>query len=220
MNPVNLLQAFRNEVRDTEEDYLWSDAEVYQYMNWAQVEFCRRIGGIADSVSPQFRIELTDGMPYYTLPETILKVRAAIMESDGRELLLMNEENVYAAGRTLAEPAGKIDTLIIGLEQDYIRTLTLPSEADVGDHIRLIVYRLPLTEISSAGEGALEIQSHHHPHLLLGMCAFAHRKQDAETFNKSRADDYAQQFEVYCSRSRAERERREHRPRVVTYYDV
>jgi hypothetical protein len=45
----------------------------------------------------------------------------------------------------------------------------------------------------------------------------AHLKQDAETYDRGRADQFRTEFFAYCDQAKAEREKREHKFRTVAY---
>ena len=64
---------------------------------------------------------------------------------------------------------------------------------------------------------ALEIDEQHHLHLLDGMKRLAYRKEDAETYDRGRADQFDAAFYAYCDQAKAERERREHKYRTIPY---
>lgn len=218
MTPSELKDAFREMVRDQVEPYLWSDAEIYRYMNRAQNDLCRLVGGISDSRSGATYIRMAENVAYYPISQKILKVVAVYRDDTGEALQLLNEETLYAKGRTLRDPVGKPRSVVVGMDQDYVRLDPVPDAAESGLHLRMHVYRLPLNDIDSQGNcGALELHEQHHIHLLAGIAAQAYRKQDAETFDITRANTFADEFAAYCSQCKRERERREHTPRTITY---
>lgn len=73
--------------------------------------------------------------------------------------------------------------------------------------IEMTVFRLPLTAITDDGDQALEIDEQHHSHLLLWMKHLGYDKQDAETFDRRKSDDFAQRFNTYCAEAKKEQDR-------------
>ena len=62
-----------------------------------------------------------------------------------------------------------------------------------------------------------EIGEEHLLSLLLWMKHRAYGKQDAETFDRSKRDEYKSSFEAYCNSAKAEWERYKSKVRVVEY---
>ena len=73
--------------------------------------------------------------------------------------------------------------------------------------INLAVYRLPIVPITTLGDQALEIDAQHHTHLLLWMKHRAYNKQDAETFDKRKSQDFKDAFLAYCEEAKREQQR-------------
>jgi hypothetical protein len=223
----DLLNLFRIEVRDQDTPQLWSDDEIYSYMDDAQKMFCRFGGGIADSTTAAVtHIDFSAGDTFVTLDPCILKIRAARLTSNGRDVELLNFEDVqssrvyldygFRTGYTFFDPTpGEVRGLVLGMEPNKARLVRVPIAADGLD---LIVYRLPLAVVDEASKAAeLEIDAQHHRHLLSWMKYLAHTKQDAETYDRGRAADFKQVFEVYCDMAKGEREKKEHKYRLMGY---
>ena len=49
------------------------------------------------------------------------------------------------------------------------------------------------------------------------MVALAYNKQDAETYDKSKAEERAAKFLSYCDQAKTEQGRREHKYRTISY---
>ena len=49
------------------------------------------------------------------------------------------------------------------------------------------------------------------------MAALAYMKQDAETYDKTKSAEFEARFLGYCDMARKEKERREHKTRIVAY---
>lgn len=223
MDSTALYNLFRSDLRDEAQPYLWTDSDVFGYMDDAQNMFCRLQGGIADASSTLTQVALTANQPFAAISPKILKLRQANRAADFATLTILNFEDLShqatqddygrRARYRLDNTVGQVDAIIVGMETNKIRLVHLPA---TDQSINLIVYRLPLTTLTAAGQD-LEIDEQHHRHLLLWMKHLAYAKQDAETYDKGRSDQFGQEFRVYCDLAKAEREKREHKYRTVGY---
>lgn len=223
MTPTQLYNLFRSDTRDETSSYLWSDIEVYSYMDDAQKQFCRLSGGIADSTSAITQITVVAGNEFAEYDPRILKLRDMSRASDFRTVEILNFEDLgrpadytysmFNGLTKLTDRTGPIVAVVSGMEVNRLRLIDIPEENEV---LRAIVYRLPLENITPLST-AFEIDEQHHRHLLHWMKHLGHQKQDAETYDRGRAVEFAAAFYEYCDRSKAERERREHKYRTVAY---
>lgn len=224
MKSDGLLELFRKEVNDLRDPPLWTDDEVYSYMDDAQKMFCRLGGGIADSSTPEITIvSATEDEEFSDIDPRILKIRSARRASDQRRVDILNFEDLESMNPiddygiqhnfTLTSRSGPITAMVVGMEQDRVRWISIP-QAD--EDILLIVYRLPLETISKEGQN-LEIQEQHHRHLMHWMKALAYQKQDAETFDRGKAAEFESRYLTYVRQANEERGRREHKYRTVGY---
>lgn len=225
MDGAALLAIFRKEVRDEATPHLWSDEEIISYATHAQEMFCRLGGGIADSTSAITVVPVVAGDDFSPISPRILKIRAAYNAATGRDIQLLNYEDLqmggfggqydygqYVSNFRLDSTPGEVTGLVEGMEPNKVRWVRIPLE-DLT--VKLIVYRLPLDDVDESTE--LEIDVHHQRYLLHWMKYLAHQKQDAETYDRGRAEQFRNEFEMYCDRAKAERERREHKYRAVAY---
>ena len=213
MDTSEVLALFRNEVRDNTAPYLWSDAECFGYMDRAQKDFCRHTGGISDSRSSVTRLTLVPGTADYRLHPSIMKIKRVGRDSDGGILELHNVEDLMELPTVANAPTGVPEKMLVDADTDYVRLYPTP---EVEDTLHIFVFRRPLSPITEAAQ-PFEISEQHHYALLDGVCMYAHRKQDAETFDKGRADSYEQRFLRYCDDAKHERELREHKQRLISY---
>lgn len=230
MTPAQIYALFRSDVRDTVEPYLWSDTDVWAYINDAQEQFCRLTGGIADSSTAAIcTVAVTAGDTSCTYDPRILRLRKVWRASDMRTVDVVsfndlgyhdNSRDDYGfmymhgnSGPMFSTVPGPINSIVTDMDAGKI---TLPCPAVADDTLHLITYRLPLTDITSAST-AFEIDSQHHIHLLDWVKHLAHMKQDAETYDRGKATEFEASFRAYCEQARSERERRETKPRVVAY---
>lgn len=226
MNSTELKAAFRADVQDEASDYLWSDAEIFRYMNGAQAEFVRAIGGIPDSSTTAVtQLTLPAGQEFVATHAKILRIRG-LRDAAGRRVDILNYEQFEADGNTswcdygfrsnvMDLTQGVVRAVVTGMQQHYVRPVMIPAVETV---LKLTVDRLPLNELTTTGQ-TLEIDVLHHEYLLLGMKARALMKNDAETFDRARANENAAAFAAYCAKCFDERIRSEHRYRGVQYAD-
>ena len=213
MTSDDLYALFRSDVVDAVAPYLWSDTEVWGYMNDAYRMFARLTGGIPDASSALTRLTLTPGVATNTVSPLILRFRSAYLLSDGTELKIINEADlprlatsdygqVNPARRNLL--TGKVTHMVTGMDRratsGTVRWVYIP---DAEDTVQLSVQRLPLETVESGFEFP-EIGEEHHEHLMLWMKARAYGKQDAECFDRGRRDEYTQAFRTYCAEAKAE----------------
>lgn len=193
----------------------WSDERLYPYLNDAQMMFARETGGLPDSSSDMTKIDYALGDTSFVQDERVLKIRAARDETTGEGIEVINYEDIPKYGFRLDGRTGPyVKYLIIGMDENV---LMYPTPTAAGS-IRLTVDRLPLADITlDDPENGLEIKPHHHLHLLHWMKSLAYMNQDAEIFNKSKAQEFEQRFLAYCEKARKEKDRLKHKTRVVTY---
>ena len=213
MDSTELRDQFRADVVDQVEPFLWSDDEVFSYMDDAQKMFCRLTGGLGDATSALTTITYNTATDWVATSPLILKIRDAFRAVDGRPIAVINYEDLASSGLRFD---GRIDVpraLIIGMEADKARLYPFPS---VGDSIRLVVDRLPLKPITDADQ-KIEIAAQHKTGLSLWMKARAYDKQDAETFDRNKAEKFDQKFRDYCAAAKLEKDRAKHKTRIVGY---
>lgn len=224
MDSTALRDFFRSEVRDEVTPYLWSDVEIYSYIDDAQKMFCRLQGGIADATSVVTQLAVPAGTVNVALSPRILKVREAHHADSGHGVEILNFEDLQtrgsgddygfrSVGYALDMSTGPVTAMVVGMNANKARLIRIPEQNTV---LRLVVYRMPLDIIEDADQ-LLEIDEHHHRHLLHWMKHLAHQKQDAETYDRGRSDMFRTEFFAYCDRAKAEQERREHKYRTVGY---
>lgn len=216
MSPEEIVKLCRIELADEATPPLWSDFELFNHLNDAQVQFCRTTGGIPDSTSALSTVAITVALPSFKLDERILKIRDAYRTSDGKRIDIVNFEDMEKKGMRFNGRTGPLAAVIIGMDDDQAIPYPIPSKADT---LKLVIDRLPLTEIceSNASTAKMEIKKHHHKHLLHWMKKLAYEKQDAETFNKNKSVEFEKKFYAYCDSARMEKDRRKHHTRVVAY---
>ena len=214
MTSGDLLALLRAELDDLADPYLWSDDELYSYIDDAQKMFCRKTDGIPDATTvavTQFPVAIGDS--YHPLHPSILKIRAVSRADTGREVEVLNYEDLaprglyYQAGVT-----GPVYHLVIGEQMHTARTFPVSNEVVT---LNLLVFRLPLYPI--VDDQPFEIDDAHLLHLMSWCKRMAYLKQDAETFDKRASLDNEERFYAYCTEVMAEEQKKAHKTRVVQY---
>jgi hypothetical protein len=225
MNSGDLYTAFRSDVVDIEQPYLWTDSEVYRYMDDAYRTFVRETGGVPDVSSALTQIPIVAGAAFADISPLVLKFRQAYLVSTGKALSIVNDADIpnavtadYGQLRNVLNDTrrGEVGYMVVGMERDKVKWLPTPA---ANDTVQLSVYRLPLDSITEGDEffEFPDIGAEHVEYLLLHMKARAYGKQDAETFDRGRRDVYKQEFAEYCSKATAEWERYKSKVRVTRY---
>lgn len=223
MNSTELFDLFRTDIVDVALPYLWSDDEVWRYMNDAYFMFVRLTGGIPDYTSDATIVPVTAGEKLSPLNSSILRVVAAHLASDGRPLTIINPTDLptlrdsdYGQVRPmwLDTTPGPVRYMLIGAQQHTCQWLQVPI---VNDEVNLLIQRLPLSRISGDSQEFIDVNEEHHFHFLLWMKKLAYMKQDAETFDRTKSGDNDMAFRNYCAEAKAELERKKHKTRVVSY---
>lgn len=214
MNSTELLTLFRQEVDDLEEPYLWSDDEAFEFMTDAQRQFCRWTEGIADSRTASVcQLSIVPDTEWYAKSPLILKVRDARRTDTGRSVGVVNPEHIDDYGLRFDGNKSVLKAIVDGLTDGFFRAYPIPNETVT---VNLAVFRLPLLAITDIDQ-LFEIAEHHHPHLTMWMKKRAYGKQDADTYDQKRSDDYEAQFRAYCFQALREQERARRRVGVTTY---
>lgn len=217
---------YRSDVQDTSRPYLWSDSEVYRYMNEAYRMFVRLTGGIADFTSDATQVEIVANEPVGELSPLIMRIMSVERQSDGHPIKVINPTDASTLGSSdygqlrssiMSPQPGPVRAMVIGGERGKCRWLDTPVENDVA---LMHIYRLPVRTITGPGDADFEfdeIGEEHHYYLLLWMKHLGYSKADADTFNPEKARRFEEEFRAYCLSAKAEWERYKHKTRVVAY---
>lgn len=223
MTSSELLALFRAETTDTVTPYLWSDAEVYAYINDAYYMFVRLTGGVSDALSDACIVEASSKEPYSDLDPSILRIRQATLAPSGRTVRVINAQDVETLSDedfgvlsrlNVSTAIGEIRYMVIGLQPNVVRWVNIPDRLYT---VQLVVERLPLIPVTGADQSLPDVAAHHHLHLLSWAKARAYQKQDADTFDAESAKTFADQFTAYCEFAKREKDQYKHKVRVVRY---
>ena len=169
---------------------LWSNEELYHYIDEAHREFARDTLCLLDATTFD-AVAITAGSAWVEFDERIVELRRVYLNSTGNmvEFMTLNDferGNVYAAdygaqrlNSSWKQTTGTPSVLITDMETGKGRLYPIPS-AD--DSLEMIVYREPLYEIEDTNTD-LEIDSKFRRALINGAAMQAYSKDDVETYN-------------------------------------
>ena len=156
--------------------FLWTNEELVGYINEAQIEAARRSLLIQDVTT----ISITNGVAEYALPSTVLKIKQAILSSNGKEIFpreLMDFSGMQNWTTLEGTPIYYIKDWTTG----YIRLYRTP---DADNTLTLYIYRLPTTTLSwDNSDASFEIQDQYIIPMLDYAAYKAYNKQDSDTFD-------------------------------------
>lgn len=211
MNAAELVDRLRSDLDDVAEPYLWSNTELYSYVDAAQKMFCRQTEGLPD-VLPMNLVVGVDGagQEWYERDPRILKVRGVrridhTNPSIGRGVSVLSFAQFQRTCQYYDSRSGPVQVLVDGERKGFFRAYPVPSVADL---LELTVLRLPDT-LGDGSDAELEVDEMHHLYLLDGAKSLAYLKQDSQTLDKAAANDAKQRFEAYCFRCKQEQSRTE-----------
>lgn len=207
MNVLELVTAARqrlDSIGDGAADYWitddsdsrWSNVELVDYLNQAQIEYASRVPIVdsttsADSSSiPLCSLTLVAGTSRYAISPKILNVKRAFLASTKEEICKISEHGVY-----LDTSSTFPSTLTYyQLDQD-MNAITFIAAPTIADTVTFTVERLPLSTLTwTANTESPEIRERDHYHLIHWMEYLARLKGDEETADSALASRAAERF--------------------------
>lgn len=188
------LDALRYELRvrrldDAVAPFLWSDAELDDYLNDAVRQACIRQRLIVDAETPEVcALMLAPNQRSYAVHPAVLAVRAAAIEGNGAlTITTLRRLARRDPDWFLDEDAcGSPEFLIVDYQQGKIALHPTP---DAAATLRLCVWRTPLDEIErmqAPDDEPVAVPAGLHADLVDWAQARAYDKKDAETLDVSR----------------------------------
>ena len=225
-----VLNRVRVQIGDEVEPYFWGDPELLDYIDEAQIEFCRQGYPIRDSRTPEIcHLKYKEGDFEVVYHESIKRILSVVRrDSKGglHKVELKTQENALGLfsmrpsdygvdidnTRQLNRPSDLFD-LFMDYDEGYLR---LSSPAETAGTLLLQVERLPKDFIDSCDQN-LEVRREHIPALVAWACYRAWNKQDGETFDEKAALLNLDLFEDHANRARVEYKQRHATPGTVKY---
>lgn len=177
MQLLDLITLFRNEVDDTTQPYLWSDAEAIEFANDAQLEAARRGRLLVDSTTLAVtRLAVTAGSALLALDPRVLFVRR-VRCAGSLPLRRMNMQDMEAYDPYWQDAAPGMPRVFVP-DYETGKLLLWPTPAS-GATLQLTVVRDPLKDMEDDAESP-EIAPRYHRSLRFWMMARAYAKQDSQ----------------------------------------
>lgn len=218
-----LVHKFRHDQDDVVEPYLWSDEEVWGYLDEAEREFCQLSNAIPDDVE----ITYTANDATIAIPEYVTRIRNGDNDN-GEYLSLFNDEEIedfytwldtdYGAERFSASwktDTGAYPTALI--TDVTLQTAQLYPIPTIDGAVRLRIFRLPLTRMTD-GDQEPEITNEDWQRIYMYKArSLAYEKHDAETYDAQMAEKLEAQFLAKCHTFNVRNRRARRRSKAVSY---
>lgn len=219
MKAADFITEFRSAVADTETPHFWSSENIVRYLNEAVQEACERAKLIEDRSTPAVcTITLEPNVSTYQLHPSVFEIKRATLRGRPLDETSVEEmddecpgwENLKGLpGCFIFEPAA-------GIRSASIRLVRMPTQADT---LALTVYRGALKPLSAdLDTGKPEIPERFHERLMDWVLHRSYLKQDADTFDPSKAAVSLALFvQAFGERPDAnvQRKQRDRRPPIV-----
>jgi hypothetical protein len=173
----DLMTLFRNEVDDLAQPYLWSDEEVIEFANDAELEAARRARLLVDSSTPAIaQLAVTAGQPLLALDPRVMFVRRARF-AGSLPLRRMSMQDMEGYDPYWQDAAAGTPRAFVP-DYETGKLLLWPPPAANGT-LLLTAVRAPLVELAE-DEDRPEIAPRYHRSLRFWMMARAYGKQDSQ----------------------------------------
>jgi hypothetical protein len=227
LTPVSYYDRFRLETGDDlkpgegpepDEDCLWKDAEIFGYLNDAQMALARKTNAIRDF----YDLVLSAGVAYYGMPERLFRPRHAKVTADDRRIHLVNGLNGESYGDDYGMPRqvtdelteGPIEALVFDERSGRIRAAPKPTVAET---VRIYGFFLPRERIKDENS-KLELSDERYELALLAfMKKRAYEKHDADTLNKQLSQKFEAEYLREADEIISENKRRTRRSGTVKF---
>jgi hypothetical protein len=183
MNLRDLIDEFRWEAADEATAPFWTDAFLARAASQAEQEACRRGALILDSSSPFCSISFGAGDNLLKLDGKILEIRRAKISIPGRKIDPVTSSHLDRNSDQWESETGEPLAYVTDYHTGSIRLYPTPAAAD---EIQLTVRRLPLADLVDDNDEP-EIRPESHLGLVQWMLYRAYMRQDADTFNPTKA---------------------------------
>ena len=226
---AELLDKFRHENDDLAEPYLWSDDEIFDYLDEAQDEFCELVDVLAGDLTIAYVAATVAAAGGYvdTTAYRITRVRSADLLSPRKYLALANQEEFdlnpspfvdtdygYDSHNSdWKDETGEPRVLITDYESQKLRLYPIPTEDGT---IKARVFRKALTSPIDGED--LEVLDRQHQRAILIKCrSLSYMKQDSETYDLGQAGALDALFQQRTSEFKKRVKRSRRRSNATSY---
>ena len=179
----DLIDEFRFEAADDASPPFWPDEYLAKIASQAEQEACRRGALILDSSSPFCSISFGSGDNLLKLDSRILEIRRARLSVAGRRIYPITVAQLDRNNEQWESETGEPLAYVTDYQTGRVRLYPTPTTAD---EIQLTVRRLPLADLVADNDEP-EIRPESHLGLVQWMLYRAYMRQDADTFNPTKA---------------------------------
>ena len=198
MTADDLAVLFRFAIDDNDaDDPLWSDTELNSYMDASQKEFARRTDYFSDATTAAIvQIAFIANDTIKTLDSRVTKIRSAKLTTNKTKVQPVtyadmenritnpsdyNSPFEYGSALDWESSAGVPRYIITDIEKNAVRLAPIPVVADT---LELIVYRLPLDNITDNFQSLEVAEEDFQRGLLFYMKYLAYMKNDIDTYDE------------------------------------
>ena len=220
--PSELLALARREMVDTVAPYLWSDNDLYYYMDLAQREFVTETRCITDGVTFT-GIEIEADNEWVPYDDAIIDIKRAYTTTGNRVLTVctvddisrgyMRDDYGYRVRDVWETDTGTPSHLITDADLNYLRLYPTPTAADT---LNLTVWREPLAAIESS-TSTFEMPVKWAHYLVHFMAAQAYSNPDFESFDAAKYADELVKWGLALSEVKSYMKKKTRQPRGVRY---
>ena len=205
----DLIKAFREDVDDTVEDYLWSERMILRFANGALTAFAEKSKSIIDD---GIEIDVSAGDDDIEFPNYIIEVLDAEL-TVGAKSWSLPIRSPGEIRRSLLPKHGRPQMLLGDSSSGRMRIVPMPAADGL---LRLQVIRRPKAEVAKSSR-LDDIPAQYREHLLLYMKHRAYSYPDAETFDAAKAVGFLAEFNYECQRAYEDALRRRNGARRIRY---
>ncbi len=198
MTVSEILNRVRVFTDDNVSPYLWSNADIVEYLNIVIDEICKETHCIRDAYTEAVcKITMVTDTPDYALHSKIINVIRARVEDAVDDLErqdLAYLQRTYPTWRT--DDSDEPFLYVLDKRQGYITVYFAP-DSDATKTLWLTVSRHPLTALSisepaqqSELDATPEIPTKYHNKLINGILYYCYQKRDEDTYNPNLVKAY------------------------------
>lgn len=171
---------------------LWSNEELTLYINEARREVARRCL-IYEDFGATFDIAITAGTAVYTYNPLILRIIGNILQSNGKELELVDMRELFEISRW-DEKIGTPRKYSMNYRSKQIYFYPTPV---INDTFKPFVYRFPLADLSwSSPTTDIDVPDEMAIKMLWWAAFLAYMKNDVDTYDSKQAEKFKNLFDA------------------------
>lgn len=188
-----LIDAYRDEAKDTVKPYFVSDKTAKRYANQAEAEACRRSRLLVDSTSDLCQLPITAGEPIIDLDSRIISIRRARTSFSSVPLRkrCVRDMDEQARGWDSSTNTSPPSVVVVDYETNKIRLYPTPSEDGT---LFLTAVREPLYELQN-GKDEPEISRRYHHGLVEWIKYRAFNTSDSDLYDPKKSAQALADFE-------------------------